>query len=155
LLKENKGRERLVNIARLEVGVRELTGNNDGKRVEEYLAGVKLKKGQPWCAAFLSWVFAKAGYSAPRTGWSPALFNSRVNAKVICPGHIFGVWFPDLKRIAHVGMVQKREGDWIVSIEGNTNIAGSREGDGVYRKRRHLKAIHAYADWLKTDRRKP
>lgn len=38
---------------------------------------VKLKKGQPWCAAFVSWVFAKAGYTAPRTGWSPALFNTQ------------------------------------------------------------------------------
>ena len=39
-------------------------------------------------------------------------------------------------RVAHVGLVEKSEGDWLVTIEGNTNGGGSRDGDGVYRRRR-------------------
>lgn len=149
---KNKHRKELVGIAKAEVGVKEFTGNNDGERVEEYLTVVKLKKGQPWCAAFVSWVFARAGYVQPRTGWSPSLFNKQVNTQEILPGNVFGIWFPQFKRVAHVGLVEKKEGSWILSIEGNTNVSGSRDGDGVYRKRRHVKAVYAYADWLRQNR---
>ena len=148
-------RAQLVRIARQESGVRERSGKNDGERVEAYLASVKLQKGQPWCAAFISWVFKQGAYTQPRTGWSPALFNTRVNTKLVQAGNVFGIWFPSLKRIAHVGLVEKREGDWLISIEGNTNVAGSREGDGVYRKRRSIKSIYAFADWLKIQEARP
>lgn len=151
-IKEQQDREKLIAIAKAEIGIRELSGKNDGKRVEEYLATVNLKKGEPWCAAFVSWVFVKAGYATPRTGWSPVLFNSRVNTKEISPGNVLGIWFPNLKRIAHVGMVEQQQDDWVFSIEGNTNPAGSREGDGVYRKRRHCKTIYAFANWLPKER---
>lgn len=146
---DNKQIAKLLAIASGEIGVREATGNNDGERVETYLKAVNLQRGQPWCAAFISWVFMKEGYAQPRTAWSPFLFVERVKTKSIKPGNILGIWFPELKRIAHVGLVEKQEGDWIVSIEGNTNIIGSREGDGVYRKRRLAKSIYAYADWIK------
>jgi len=135
-------------MAKKELGVREATGNNDGKRVEEYLAVTGLKKGQPWCASFVSWVFAKVGHTQPRTAWSPSLFVKKVKTRAIKPANILGIWFPDLKRIAHVGLVEKQQGDWVISIEGNTNVPGGREGDGVYRKRRHTKAIYAYSDWV-------
>lgn len=155
LLKDKTERQKLVALALAEVGVRESSGNNDGTAVEAYLSAVKLKKGQPWFAAFVSWIFDRAGYPAPRTGWSPAMFNSRVNTREALPGNVFGIWFQSLGRIAHVGMVEKLEGDWLLTIEGNTNIAGSREGDGVYRKRRHVKTIRCYADWLKQERLAP
>lgn len=147
--------QQLISIARGEIGIREKSGQNDGERVEAYLATVGLKKGQPWCAAFVSWVFQKGGHHQPKTGWSPALFNSKVNTKTVKPGNIFGIWFPQIKRIAHVGLVEKREGDWLISIEGNTNVAGSREGDGVYRKRRSVKSIYVFADWLKGKELRP
>ena len=144
-----KARAHLLNIARREIGVREKSGQNDGEQVERYLAAAGLKKGQPWCAAFISWVFKEGGYAAPRTAWSPALFNTRVNTKELEPCNVFGIWFPTLKRIAHVGLAEKRDGDWLISIEGNTNSAGSRAGDGVYRKRRPVRTIYVIADWLK------
>lgn len=152
---DGQQRERLVRIAREEIGVREQTGHNDGERVESYLATVGLESGQPWCAAFVSWVFEQEGYAQPRTGWSPALFNAKVNTRAIQSGNVFGIWFPNLKRIAHVGLVEKREGNWLINIEGNTNVMGSREGDGVYRKRRLVKYIYAFADWLKIQEERP
>lgn len=142
-------RTRLVRIAQNEIGVRERTGNNDGPRVEDYLRSVGLKKGQPWCAAFVSWVYAKAGYSKPRSGWSPDLFPSARLARSALPGNILGVYFKNLKRIAHVGLIIKQDGDLLYSVEGNTNVEGSREGDGVYRKIRHIKTIYRMADWVK------
>jgi len=146
-------RSRLVAIAQKEVGVRELSGGNDGKHVEAYLAVTGLGKGNPWCAAFVSWVYRQAGFSNPHSAWSPDLFPpGRITAEVL-PGNILGIYFPELHRIAHVGLVVKADGDWIVSTEGNTNISGSREGDGVYVKRRHRRTIYRIADWVKDGRK--
>lgn len=148
-------RTQLVNIASKEIGVREQTGNNDGPRVEQYLAAVKLKKGQPWCAAWVSWVYAQAGLPQPRSGWSPDLFpSSRITPSAL-PGDVLGIYFADLKRIAHVGLVVERRGDWVTDLEGNTNITGGREGDGVYKKMRHIKTIYQTADWVSERRKKP
>ncbi|MBU0695426.1 MAG: peptidoglycan-binding protein [Bacteroidetes bacterium] len=149
LLKQEKlGMTRLLAIANQEVGIREASGHNDGQRVAAYLAAADLRMGAPWCAAFVCWVFRKAGYAQPRTGWSPALFNSRVHRKKAAPGLVFGIWFPELHRIAHVGFVADLQHDWVISIEGNSNADGSREGDGVYRKRRPLHLIYDLANWL-------
>lgn len=152
---EMKQRLRLVELAVMEIGVREKTGRNDGIRVEAYLASAVLKKGLPWCGAFISWVYQQAGYARPRTGWTPALFPSSRLARSALPGNLLGVYFPKLKRIAHVGLIEKLEGEWCVSVEGNTNSQGSSEGDGVYRKRRHVKTIYQIADWVKNGRRIP
>jgi len=108
IAQEQASREKIAAIARGELGVREVTGNNDGERIEEYLAITGLKKGQPWCASFVSWVFNKAGYPEPRTAWSPALFVNKVITKAIKPGNVLGIWFPDKKRIAHAGLVNSR-----------------------------------------------
>lgn len=138
--------KKLIPIARAELWVREETGNNDGRRVEEYLAAVGLKKGDPYCAAFVSWVFKQAGYAEPRTGWSPALFPAAKLVKAAMPGNVFGIYFPALKRIAHCGFVERVNGDWITTIEGNTNVAGSREGEGVYRRLRHVRGVKRCAE---------
>ena len=44
-----------------QIGVREATGKNDGKQVEQYLKAVKLNKGYAWCAAFVKWTFDHCG----------------------------------------------------------------------------------------------
>ncbi|RYD96258.1 MAG: CHAP domain-containing protein [Sphingobacteriales bacterium] len=135
-------------IAKSQIGIREASGNNDGLAVEKYLAYTGNKKGEPWCASFVSWVFAQAGYPQPRTAWSPALFPSSRKVSDAEPATVFGIYFPKLKRIAHVGLVEKVRSNWIFTIEGNTNPAGSREGDGVYQRIRHKRSIAVYADWL-------
>jgi len=140
--------KKLIAIAEAELWVREATGNNDGARVEEYLHYVELHRGDPWCAAFVSFVFRQAGYAAPRTGWSPGLFPNRVLVKAAAPGNVFGIYFPALKRIAHCGLITKVRGDWLETLEGNTSKNGGREGDGVYRRTRHKRTIARYANWL-------
>ena len=180
-------RDHVQRIYTAELGVREKTGRNDGLRVETYLRHVNLKKGDPWCAAFVCWVFDQAGVRNPRTGWSPGLFPvgkmiwSRkvavekvavagreevaggegvagrkvavaVNRKGIPlpqKGDVFGIWFPDKQRIAHVGFVDSWSDSWLITVEGNTNEAGSREGDGVLRKRRIVRSVWAVADWVR------
>lgn len=151
-VEDRKTRLLLLKIAVGELGLREKTGNNDGKRVAEFLAYVGLKKPEPWCAAYISWVFGQVGFEKPRSGWSPDLFpNSRL-ARSALPGNVIGIYFPEKKRIAHVGLIEKQDGDWLLSLEGNTNLSGSREGDGVYRKRRHRKSVYKIADWVSKGR---
>jgi hypothetical protein len=116
--------------------------------VETYLRYVGLKKGHAWCAAFLSWVYGQAGYTLPKSAWSPQLFPATRLRKVPAPALVLGIYFPALKRIAHVGLVTELQHDWVHSIEGNTNPAGSREGEGVYRRLRHKRFISSYANYL-------
>lgn len=143
-----EARAKVLHIARQELGVRECGGNNSGNRIASYLRYAGLKKPAPWCAAYVSWVFGQAGFKQPRTPWSPALFPKERQIIHPLPASVFGIYFPELKRIGHCGLVERQAGIWLITLEGNTNIAGSREGDGVYRKRRLLKRVSCLADWL-------
>lgn len=155
LLKEAGSRSLIVRLAENELQVRELTGKNDGKRVEAYLALVNLHKGDPYCAAFVSYIFAKAGFPGPRSGWSPDLFPAARICHNPVPGNIIGIYFPEFRRIAHVGIIENMHHNWCLSIEANTNVIGSREGQGVYRRLRHVKTIYRMADWILPGRRSP
>ncbi|QIH37208.1 CHAP domain-containing protein [Sphingobacterium sp. DR205] len=137
-----------MDIARHEMAVKEATGNNDGPRVEEYLAYTGLGKGHAWCAAFVSWSYGKAGLPAPRNAWSPALFplvrrytKEQILGGVVRQADLFAIYNQKLGRIDHVGIVQKMEGNWILTVEGNVN-------NGVLSKRRSLATIYAFSNWL-------
>ena len=139
---------KILQIARSQLGVREATGKNDGARVEAYLSYTGNKKGEPWCASFVSWVFGKAGFTQPRTAWSPALFPKQRQILKPLPASLFGIFYPKLGRVAHCGLVEANKGNWLYTIEGNTNANGAREGHGVYRKLRHQRTLSLYANWL-------
>ncbi|QIH32852.1 CHAP domain-containing protein [Sphingobacterium sp. DR205] len=141
-------RENIVNIAVQEIGMREATGNNDGKRVEEYLTYTGLGKGYAWCAAFVSWCYGKAGRSVPSNAWSPALFpkarrysQRQIQGDAIRPADLFGIYNRQLARIDHVGIVRKIERNWILTVEGNV-------ANRVVSKRRAVLAIYAFSNWL-------
>lgn len=151
-LKQNEVRKTYT----AEIGVRE-TGFNKGKRIEEYLRSANLKPGNAWCAAFITWTFKQCDIKAVVSGYSPNWFQSNVVYKrddninrhySAAAGDVFGLYFESKKRIAHVGFIDKQEGNYYITVEGNTNEAGSREGDGVYRKRRHIKTIYAISRWI-------
>lgn len=141
-------RERIVAIAAKEIGVREATDNNDGPRVEEYLAYTDLGKGYAWCAAFVSWCYGKAGRDAPRNAWSPALFpnvrcytKEQIQREAVRPADLFGIYSQRLGRINHVGIVWKLEGRYILTVEGNV-------ANRVLSKRRALATVYAFSNWL-------
>lgn len=99
--------------------------------------------GLPWCATFIV-----AGWKVndvPRvpgtnTAFTPSMqqaFKSKDRLfKRPRPGDVGFVFYPDLGRIGHVFFVEKVEGDFVKTIEGNTNLDGSRTGIGVFRHRR-------------------
>lgn len=136
-----------------QVGIRELTGNNDGKEVEKYLASCGLKKGFPWCAAFVNWNLLECGISLDISGpaYVPSYFKKSwlvyergsINKRPPQSGDLIGIWFESKGRLAHIGFFDRSEGDFYIIVEGNTNEEGSREGDGVYRKKRLKKQIHS------------
>lgn len=146
---------RLIEVARGTIGWREV-GRNSGPLVDKILASVGLEGTRaPWCAAWVVYIgdeaFGKKDNPYPRSAWSPDFVKSpkwnRGRGEKPGPADAFGIYFQSLKRVAHTGIIEKVEGKWAVTIEGNTNDDGSRDGDGVYRKRRPLGTILARS-WL-------
>ncbi len=72
------------------------------------------------------------------------------NRQLVTPrsADIFALFFPEKNRIAHAGFVDQWDGTWLISVEGNTNLSGSREGDGVYRKRRLVRSTYKVARYV-------
>jgi hypothetical protein len=139
-----------------QVGVREATGRNDGPEVEMYLRSVGLGKGYAWCGAFVRWVFDGCGISTRINAWSPTAHNGRNLVwfekkwhKTPEPGDVFTVYSIKLKRISHTGFFHRKINDsFYETVEGNTNEGGSREGDGVYMRRRSFNATYSITRWL-------
>lgn len=153
-------RDCVDSTARSQVGVRELTGKNDGKEVEAYLAVTGQKKGAAWCAAFVCWTYQSNGVPHSKSAWSPSLFpTQRVvwkkgenNTYTPQKGDAFGIYFPDKKRVAHVGLIAEWHTDFVLCCEGNTSDVNTgeatREGQGVYLKRRPKRQIYIVSNWI-------
>jgi len=149
--------ERVALIYTAEIGVKELTGKNDGVRVEEYLAAANRKKGDAWCAAFVTWVLKEAGIVAVISGWSPDWFpvkntiytrGAKTN-QTPNKADVLGIYYSEFKRIAHVGFIDEWGiGNFCMTVEGNTNDTGDREGHGVYKKRRLKSQIYKVSRWV-------
>jgi hypothetical protein len=134
--------DKVLDLAAGEVGVRETTANR-GQRVDEYhrYAGRDPAMADSWCAQFVWWVL---GHAAEATGGSrPLLFSSRVhglwnrNASARVgdprPGDVFCADHGDGK--GHCGLVVG-VGDLMHTIEGNSSLSGSRNGNMVVRRAR-------------------
>lgn len=147
-------------------GVREV-GKNAGPDVEKYLHCLGMTKGSPWCAAFVSWcIMTSRGLSKPPkwcSGSAVSLYQVALNYKgcvyvvptqpdyqtKVKPGYIWSRAQDATDAAAarkmkwcqgHTGIVVAVDNIGFHTIEGNTNAAGSREGDGVYRK------LHKWSD---------
>lgn len=156
----------LTAFAEADKKVREV-GKNAGPDVERYQKAVGLSKGSPWCAAFVSWCYMASKRLTKAPGWcsgsAVSLYQTAGRSKTavrvtpldadfqskVKPGMIWsraqdaeaasaarkGVWCQ-----GHTGIVVQTHALGFDTVEGNTNAAGSREGDGVYRK------THKWAD---------
>ena len=151
--------EKMVSLAREEIGVSEVDGSNCGPRVDEYKAATWLDadKGWPWCAAFICWLVREAiegegvSFKRPRTAgawdfenWAKQESNKGIELRKptnedIKAGDIVVFTF------SHIGIAVKDvdSSGYVVTIEGNTNGAGSREGGSVLEKKRHVSKIRS------------
>ena len=143
-----------IECARAELGVHEQPpGSNRGPRVDDYLSAVGLDPAAgsfAWCAAFVYFCFGKAADAAgrrnplPRTAGVLAHWNraersgarrikhadAAANPSLVRVGQIFCIDFGG--GAGHTGIVTGVESGKLLTIEGNTNDGGSREGIGVF-----------------------
>ena len=137
---------KVLEVAKSQIGVRELTGNNDGVAVEKYLKSVGLGKGYAWCMSLVYWCCKESYPINPlvRTGGVLREWNETTLRKVTKPvvGSIFIMDFGQGK--GHTGFVTGINGTKITTIEGNTNVGGSRDGIGVFARERNINTIKGY-----------
>ena len=154
----------LVAIAAAEVGERE-TRKNFSPRIKQYQQSTDLAPGPwPWCAAFVCWSIQEW----LEMGGSDYLALKRTTPEAWRPKTALAFGFlawakkrpgtclilPDTERpqagdivvfdFSHVGLVADANRVTMTTVEGNTNGAGSREGDGVYFKDRRRSLAQAF-----------
>lgn len=145
-----------LSVASSQVGVMEdPPGSNRGLKVDEYLnaVGINPSAGSyAWCAAFVYWSFSQA---ATRLGTAnPTIRTAGVLDHWRKAGHAgitrlqAGEILDDLSLLkpglvfvintggghGHMGLVEDFRDDRLITIEGNTNLPGDREGVGVFRR---------------------
>ncbi len=154
--------QKIVELARKEVGVEEINGTNCGPRVNEYKAATWLRAdiGWAWCAAFVCWLVREAmsqtgiketaGFKRPQTAgawdfenWSLEQDRTTQTRKPhrgdIKAGDIVVFTF------SHIGIATSSPDiyGFVQTIEGNTDRVGSREGGAVLEKSRHVSRIRS------------
>ncbi len=142
-----------LKIAISQVGVMEnpLGSNTGDPEVNRYLASVGLKPGYFWCMAFVYWCFDDAARNLGRTNplvktahcmthWNNTAarkipYLDAVNKpSLVKPGQIFIINTGGTN--GHTGIIEKQEGGFLYTIEGNSNPEGSSNGIGVFRLNR-------------------
>ena len=155
--------EAIARIAESKIGVKESGGANKGKAIQPFLdadsydpnGSAPGDDGYPWCASFVCWCIMVAitgrviTFKRPTTAsafgfeaWSLAQDNSTNTKKN--PGS-------DIKRgdlvifsFSHIGIaVADATATHITTVDGNTNAAGSREGNIVAKKTRRLTQVRS------------
>ena len=138
---------KVIEIARGEVGQTENpAGSNRVKYWEKYDPKMQ---GQPWCAAFLWWVFQEAGermafFGGGKTASCSTLLMWYQNMEQTVPvdevrvGDIVILNFHGTQDTEHCGLVTEvnrwavtRELMQIQTIEGNTSVNGSQDNGGM------------------------
>ena len=145
--------EKIISLCKSQLQVRETNGSNQGPGLQKYWDSVGwdgYASRSPWCAAFVTWIIEQTGVledkDRPKTAsafayrqWAnkhPHLAQRRVNPQTVYAGDIV------VFKFSHIGMaIENSNGGYVQCIEGNTNAAGSREGHGVYIKKRALSLI--------------
>lgn len=135
-------------VAQSQVGVRELTGKNDGESIDSYNASVGNPKGSPYCMAGQYWAFVQICKSVCilRTGHVRTFWNwaKRTGQRVqYTPQHgDFLCWGYATNASGHVERIREigRAG-WVITVAYNTSSGSTgsqREGGGVYNRQRNL-----------------
>lgn len=132
----------LAAIAAQDIGLHEDPRNsNRGPEVAKFYQYTGLGFGQPWCAAAASYWVGKFIQANNITSFKPPKLNrvfdwagwARKNGIGVAggdprPGDVVTM------KCSHIVICESASGGQFTHISGNTNAAGSREGDGVYRK---------------------
>lgn len=122
--------------------------------------------GVPFCAMFVSWVFAQAGQSMPglpTASCSVIVASNRGTSRSVDVSDaragdvVLFDWDPSAGNGAdHVGIVESNGGSYLTTIEGNTSSGSSGSqgnGGGVWRRTRAYSTVYAVyrPDYSKED----
>lgn len=145
---EDRLRQNIVNEAQSYVGVCE-TSPNCSPEIQIWCNMNHVRCGISWCAIFFGSMYKLCGVAAILSAWSPTWFppDHRITFDKVQPADAYGIFFPSLGRIGHIGMVAKRVRRDVYGIEGNSNNNGSREGKWVVNKIRD-KDVCTFASWI-------
>lgn len=140
--------EKILEIARSQIGTRESPANSDNVKYNTVYYGREVSGKYPWCAVFVWWVFREAGasdlyYGGDKTAYCPTLMSFHKKQKVTDyrPGDIVFFNFSGRSSAGHVGICESWDGTYITTIDGNTGSASEDNGGAVLRRRRHKKFI--------------
>lgn len=146
-------RERTVIYAKLFADLlqtREHGGNNRGEVVETLLRKEGGSAGMPWCMAFAATLYE---FACKSFGLTPDIDLNLSVSDGVHKARLLGRYHEDVNQVRpgdlvvikggpsgyqHVGIAisfANQQGE-VATIEGNTNVAGGADGDGVYRKKR-------------------
>ena len=140
------------------VGIKEEPpGSNNGPMVNIFNASCGLDPDEhaPWCASVANYGYLQnglLGHGAYSPNWY--LKSRVVSLHDVQPGDVALVYFPSKGRYAHtIACVEKvvesaGRAVEVVTLEGNTNAQGSREGDQFARRRRPADTL-TFVRWWK------
>ncbi|NJS09877.1 MAG: CHAP domain-containing protein [Microcoleus sp. CSU_2_2] len=141
--------QKLLNVARSYIGVREQGGNNRGRQVEEFQKAIGGAAAEPWCMSFAQYCIkaaeseTQANSQVPESEHCLTVWNgspSQLRRSRPEPGSLV-IWRHGNSTSGHVGIVEAVNSDGtFTTIEGNTSDSSgiNREGNGVYRKQRDM-----------------
>ena len=135
--------------AREQIGVVEQPlGSNRGPEVDAYNKSAGAPLGSPWCASVQHWTGKQIGVVLPNA-WSPSWFPKAriIPREQVRAGDFLGVPSQKMERIAHIAVVERVEGNRVITLEGNTNAEGSREGHGYFRRSRLINS-NVFSRWF-------
>lgn len=139
----------VLSVARREIGYSRWDDPEAGTKYGRWYAGQTGEpyygeSGVPYCAMFVSWVFAQAGATCPglpgaycpyveRDGRSAGRAVAKSSAQ---PGDVVLFDWGGDGVADHVGIVERNNGSYLTTIEGNTsNGSGSQSNGGVVARR--------------------
>lgn len=151
--------EKVLSIARAELGVKESPANSNTVKYNTWFWGREVAGTKyAWCMAFVQWCFDRAGARLPyMTASCSGLLtwyqrNQPWNVhKSPAPGDIV------IYNFGHTGIVEKVSGTNITAIEGNTSpgASGNQSNGGmVCRRTRGIKTVTAFIRPLAGDKQK-
>jgi hypothetical protein len=147
-LKDSTDNQRFYAWTQKWLHVRENNNDNRSPIIDQWNIEAGVPVGSNYCGSyafagqnFMGW----ASPSAP--AWTPAWNKAPERIAKPDTGDKFLLYYPNLKRIGHIGFVVHVDEHSIVTSEGNTNVAGSRTGIGVFNRRRPSSSVRSFVRW--------
>lgn len=159
-------RECIIDVSHDLVGVVEIT-HNSSPEIDAMLSLVEFAPGAAWCGADVAYTYAQCidveilDNYLPMKKWAytPYTYSKAKESGTILfqsgkltslkqpkPGDQFWIYSAAKGRVVHTGIIDVWHpvGRKVITLEGNTNLFGSSEGDGhhvIYRDKRQLYAV--------------